>query len=145
MKQLSIDRERCVGCGVCVKACPFQMICVEEGYPEVKQGCSLCGACVERCPAGAISLPEKEAVDLSGWKGILVFLQMEKGKIMPLSAEIAGIAQHLACGSGDKIYGICIGSGAPPQELEQLGFNQVYYYDHECYRFFNCEAYRDAL
>lgn len=145
MKQLRIDRERCVSCGACARACPFQMIHVEEGFPEVNQGCSLCGACVESCPAGAISLPEKEAVDLSGWKGILVFLQVEKGKIMPLSAEIAGIAQHLAGSSRDEIYGVCMGSGALPQELEQMGFNQIYYYDHECYRFFNCEAYRDAL
>jgi len=47
----------CTGCGVCVQACPFQMIAL---HPQtgVALVCDLCGgdpACVKRCATAAIA------------------------------------------------------------------------------------------
>jgi len=56
---VTIDEEKCVGCGSCAEACPFN----SEGVikPSVIAGkfikCDLCGGdpqCVEICPTGAL-------------------------------------------------------------------------------------------
>ena len=57
---LVIDDSRCVGCGLCVDACPLDTIWL---HPEtgVAMKCDLCSgepACVARCPRGALSVFE---------------------------------------------------------------------------------------
>jgi len=52
-----IDPERCTGCKICLRACPWEMISFD---PESRKAtkCDLCGGnpkCVEACPAGALS------------------------------------------------------------------------------------------
>ncbi|RLG91044.1 4Fe-4S dicluster domain-containing protein [Candidatus Bathyarchaeota archaeon] len=55
---LTVDRELCTGCGICVKACPSEAIRV---HPEKGTAfkCELCNGeapCVEACPADALSV-----------------------------------------------------------------------------------------
>lgn len=52
-----IDQKKCVGCEVCVPACPPQAIRMEGGKALVNfDGCTSCGRCVDVCPTGAISM-----------------------------------------------------------------------------------------
>lgn len=58
------DKDRCVGCWMCVMACPFGAIarCIEE---HVALKCDLCPdredfACVAACPTGALFYGTKE-------------------------------------------------------------------------------------
>jgi heterodisulfide reductase subunit A len=55
----SIDKNACVGCGVCVVSCPYQAISLDEnGKAEVNQvTCKGCGTCVASCRSGAPDLP----------------------------------------------------------------------------------------
>ncbi|MEG1710650.1 MAG: monomeric [FeFe] hydrogenase [Clostridia bacterium] len=72
-KRATIDKEKCIECGKCVKACPYSAI-IQQSRPcitsckvgalsmnEDKQAaidndkCISCGACVYQCPFGAIS------------------------------------------------------------------------------------------
>jgi Fe-S-cluster-containing dehydrogenase component len=51
-----VDKSRCVGCGLCVTACPFGSIQV-DGLHQVAFKCDLCGGsplCVQVCMAGAL-------------------------------------------------------------------------------------------
>ena len=50
-----VDTEKCVGCGACTAACPWNMPTVN---PVTKKSskCVMCGACVEGCPSGALSI-----------------------------------------------------------------------------------------
>lgn len=51
-----IDPEKCTGCGICLRACPWEMISYD---PERRKAtkCDLCGGkpkCVAACPAGSL-------------------------------------------------------------------------------------------
>lgn len=53
-------RERCVGCGACVKICPMEACAVEHGSVQVKgQQCIGCGLCVSRCPKGVLKMAKR--------------------------------------------------------------------------------------
>jgi ferredoxin/flavodoxin len=50
----TIDANRCIHCGTCVKACPVGAVDVET--PRIDTGrCILCFGCVNNCPTGAHS------------------------------------------------------------------------------------------
>ncbi|WP_283169973.1 ATP-binding protein [Curtanaerobium respiraculi] len=51
-----ISTDDCVGCGICVDACPQGVLDVPAGVAEVvnEESCIACGNCLEECPMGAI-------------------------------------------------------------------------------------------
>ncbi|HNU68357.1 MAG TPA: 4Fe-4S dicluster domain-containing protein [Myxococcota bacterium] len=60
---LEVDRDKCVGCMMCVAACPFGNIYMEPGLDKAAK-CDLCGGkpqCVAFCPTGAIAYVPTEA------------------------------------------------------------------------------------
>ena len=52
----SSDFGECIGCGICIDACPQGTIEVVDGVCTVvnEESCIACGDCVEECPMGAI-------------------------------------------------------------------------------------------
>lgn len=74
-----IDRDKCVGCGQCVKACPRGIVAMvapeytvnarcasRDPGPATRKvcatGCIACGICQKNCPAGAIAVVDNHAV-----------------------------------------------------------------------------------
>jgi len=49
-----VDKEKCVGCGVCVNVCPAGAISVKDDKAVISDKCVDCGRCVQVCPVGAI-------------------------------------------------------------------------------------------
>ena len=49
-----ISKEKCKGCSLCVKACPFAAIDMVEKKAVINDKCTMCGTCVEACKFGAI-------------------------------------------------------------------------------------------
>ncbi len=57
MEQISIDLEKCTGCGVCAAICPYRAIGMTDGRAEHDgQACFLCSHCLAVCPVEAIVL-----------------------------------------------------------------------------------------
>lgn len=54
---VQVDKDKCVGCGRCVKACPQQALSLVEGKSVVDTGkCIGCFECITVCPTKAISI-----------------------------------------------------------------------------------------
>jgi ferredoxin len=60
---ISIDEEKCNGCGLCIPNCPEGAMQVIEGKARLISDlfCDGLGACVGYCPEGAITLTQREA------------------------------------------------------------------------------------
>ena len=63
-KKAVVEKNRCVACGVCMKACPKNAISIYKGcYAVVEEAkCVGCGLCTKACPAGCIVTRERSEV-----------------------------------------------------------------------------------
>lgn len=57
---VTVDSEKCVGCGECVDVCPVEVYKLEDGKstPENADECLGCESCVEVCESSAITVEE---------------------------------------------------------------------------------------
>lgn len=55
---LKLDREKCIGCGVCLAVCPHEVFVIEERKARIADldACMECGACAKNCPVEALSV-----------------------------------------------------------------------------------------
>jgi NAD-dependent dihydropyrimidine dehydrogenase PreA subunit len=60
---ISIDEEKCTGCGLCVTGCPEGAIQIIDGKARLvnENFCDGLGACIGDCPEGAITIEKRDA------------------------------------------------------------------------------------
>ncbi|ABR46991.1 Electron transfer flavoprotein, alpha subunit-like protein [Alkaliphilus metalliredigens QYMF] len=105
MSQLTINLEKCTGCGLCIKSCATDALHKENNKAMVNENCTLCGICIDSCPFEAISIEKEnlEEVDLSLYEGIWVFAEQQKGEILPVVYELLGKGKELSLEKGCKL------------------------------------------
>ncbi len=127
---VNVVKEKCKGCSICVKNCPFDAITMEGKLAVIGTACTSCGVCVEKCPFMAIEKTEeiKEVKDLSAYKGVWVFAEQRRGEIMPVAIELLGEGKKLAAEIGCELCAVLCGNEVSGlvSELFEYGADKVY-------------------
>lgn len=130
---VNVIKEKCKGCSICVKNCPFSAITMEGKLAVIGSSCTGCGVCVEKCPFKAIEKTEeeREIKDLSAYKGVWVFAEQREKKIMPVVIELLGEGKKLAKEVGCELCAVLCGSEVEglADELFEYGADKVYIAD----------------
>lgn len=61
--QLTINPQKCIGCGLCEKLCPMHNITLTDRIACSGNQCTMCYRCVSKCPKQAITLLGKKVIE----------------------------------------------------------------------------------
>ena len=147
---IEVIDNKCVGCSLCVKSCPFDAITMEDKLAVIDlDKCTLCGACVDACKFDAILLRKhvEEAVDLSAYKGVWVVAEQKEGKIQSVTYELLGAGRKLADDVNESLETVVIGKDIreAAKDLVHYGADKVYVIEDETLEHFLDEPYSAVL
>lgn len=145
---IKILENKCKGCGLCVKVCPFGAITVKNKVAIIGDNCTQCGACVSSCKFKAIINDDvKEKKDLSEYKGVWVFAEQRQGKIMPVVIELLGEGKKLANEIGTEVCAMLVGNNVEElaDELTKYGADKVYLIQDEKLENYTTDGYAKVI
>jgi len=150
MADIKIIIEKCIGCKLCIGACPFNAIAVEGKKARILDNCTLCGACVSSCKFDAIDFQKdgtEGAADISAYTGVWVFAEQKGGTPAGVTLELLGEGGKLAGRLQAPLSAVLLGDGIgqTAKILIAHGADNVYIVDHPSLKNFNDESYADLF
>jgi electron transfer flavoprotein alpha subunit len=148
---IQVINEKCKGCKLCIKACPFDAIYMEGKLAVINEKCTACKQCIPACKFDAIedTGEEEGPVDLSAYKHVWVYAEQRAGKLMNVALELIGEGRRLAREISDdaKVYAVLIGDdiGGLTRECFEYGADGAYLIDHPLLKNFTTDGYTKAL
>jgi electron transfer flavoprotein alpha subunit len=140
---IRIEKELCVGCSACLKACLYDAIDMVDRKAILNNSCVHCGACVDSCKFKAIisSGTSAPAKDLTAYKGVLVFAETRDGHLAKVALELLGCGRHLANTRNAKLHAVLLGKNVESlaKTLITYGADEVHVVDDP-----HLEEYRNA-
>ncbi|MFC1490751.1 FAD-binding protein [Candidatus Latescibacterota bacterium] len=128
---LKIILDKCTGCSLCVKSCPFEALTIVEKKAVVSdETCTLCGVCVETCKFEAMEL-ERETIETDEFddnRGVWVFVQAQDDEIHHVALELVGEGRKLADELDTELCCMVLGNGndAVIDELSFYNIDRIY-------------------
>jgi ferredoxin len=94
-KVITIDEEKCNGCGACIPACPEGALQIIDGKARLVKVsfCDGLGACLGECPQGALIIEEKE-VESYDEEGVIAHIRATSPEL--LEKHLAHLREHTA-------------------------------------------------
>lgn len=104
MKRLiiSIDENKCTGCGLCVPGCAESALQIVDGKARLVSEalCDGMGACIEQCPYGALTVEEREAEEFDP-EAVEAFRRAQQEQ-----AGKTPVAGNISTGAGGHVHHI---------------------------------------
>lgn len=151
---IKVINEKCTGCKLCIKSCPFGAIQVVEKKAVIDlDKCTLCGACIESCKLNAIVLTKISPSEIDfpkkieDHKDVWVFCEQKNGVVQSVAYELLGKGRELADVLGVDLCGVLLGENmkGQAQKVIHCGVNKVYLVDSEKLKHYQDEPYSKTL
>lgn len=147
---IKIIKDKCTGCGLCVKVCPYNAIEMVDRLPVIKDNCIYCNECLRVCKFGAMVLEKtgKRAKDITSYEGVWVFCEQRNGKIQSVSYELLEMGRELAYKLNTELCGILLGKNLKKDRVNDIiwrGADKVYLVCSEELADYRSEPYTKVL
>lgn len=143
---------KCVGCKLCVKACSYDAITINENKKAVidLNTCTYCGLCVDSCKKFKAIEITRESVDenaLKDYKGVWVYGENRDGQMTEVVFELLGEGRKLADKLKEELSVVIIGKES--KELIDKSFaygsENVYFIEDDVLSDYDTNTYTKVL
>jgi electron transfer flavoprotein alpha subunit len=146
---IGVDVDKCNGCGLCTRVCPYGGIDLQDGVAVISELCNFCGACVQACKSAAIilSLPSRDDIDTSAYRGVWVIAERGTDGVAKSTLELLGEGRQLAKDLGVSLEAalLCESGEADAKLLIQHGADRVYVAEHQALARYRTGPFVDVL
>ena len=141
--------EKCTGCRLCLRACPYNAIEVIEDRARFNDNCTQCGACASSCKFGAILLEVTftREVDTSQYRGVWVVAEHLHSELRRGTYELLGEGRRLADKRGAELSAVLLGDQIEglASRLIAHGADRVYLAQDPVLAHYRTGPYTDVL